>query len=156
MPFICSTDEENNSHENATNQIEWIHVSKTNFHHFFFLCSNFRKYYSSNSHFYFCIILTQINTAYITKKEQLNDESPLSAASSSGTRNAPMPNFQHLLAGLQVRCEFVKCPLSNVCIVGMRRTFVCPYTDDTRIIIIHFITHGKARGKFPFFWFIYT
>lgn len=41
------------------------------------------------------------------KKEQLNDDSPLSAASSSGTRTAPMPHFQHLLAGLQVRCEFV-------------------------------------------------
>lgn len=33
----------------------------------------------------------------------MNDDSPLSAASSSGTRTVPMPNFQHLLASLQVR-----------------------------------------------------
>lgn len=35
-------------------------------------------------------------------KEQLNDDSPLSAASSSGTRAAPMPHFQALLTSLQV------------------------------------------------------
>lgn len=36
-------------------------------------------------------------------KKELNDDSPLSAASSSGTRTVPMPNFQALLASLQVR-----------------------------------------------------
>lgn len=36
-------------------------------------------------------------------KEQLHDDSPQSAASSSGSRNMPMPNIQHLLTSLQVR-----------------------------------------------------
>lgn len=39
----------------------------------------------------------------IETKQELNDDSPLSAASSSGTRTVPMPHFQHLLASLQVR-----------------------------------------------------
>lgn len=37
------------------------------------------------------------------KKEQLNDDNPLMAASSSGSRPGPMPHFQQLLASLQVR-----------------------------------------------------
>ncbi|XP_031629319.1 protein madd-4 isoform X3 [Contarinia nasturtii] len=37
----------------------------------------------------------------LTQNEELNDDSPLSAASSSGTRTVPMPHFQHLLASLQ-------------------------------------------------------
>lgn len=36
-------------------------------------------------------------------KEQLNDDSPHTAASSSGSRTIAMPHFQQLLASLQVR-----------------------------------------------------
>ncbi|XP_055302398.1 protein madd-4 isoform X5 [Sitodiplosis mosellana] len=41
-----------------------------------------------------------------TQNEELNDDSPLSAASSSGTRTVPMPHFQHLLASLQFLWPF--------------------------------------------------
>ncbi|XP_031629322.1 protein madd-4 isoform X6 [Contarinia nasturtii] len=42
----------------------------------------------------------------LTQNEELNDDSPLSAASSSGTRTVPMPHFQHLLASLQFLWPF--------------------------------------------------
>lgn len=75
-----------------------------------FLCCFKKKVYLYSKRIYFLkktksllFVCLHAASTNINPKQELNDDSPLSAASSSGSRTEPMPHFQHLLASLQVR-----------------------------------------------------
>lgn len=91
---------------------------------------------------------TRTHKTKTPKLDQLTADSPLSAASSSGSRTVQMPAFQHLLSSIQVRCmvlsfntlgsdmfRYVFCPW--IFVLVQIRVFLCIVSTQSCAIHIH-------------------